>query len=155
MCRGEGRKERVAERGEESVEGGHEVACVCLDGAGGVCVEAVCVGVGVGVGVGLGVDGETKADGLKVAEEGGEVLQVGVLHGRGERAAREGLREVPVERRSVPFVEEGGVDPGCRYGHGVSYLDEKEYVTLVRTIWRRHGRQRDALCYWLSLDRDD
>lgn len=140
MCLGKGRKERVAERGEEGVEGGHEVACVCLDGTGGVREEAVCVGVGVGVGVVLGVDGETKADGLEVAEEGGEVLQVGVLHGRGESAAREGLREVPVERRSVPFVEEGGMDPGCRYGHGVSYLDEKEYVSLVRTIWRRHGR---------------
>lgn len=110
MCRGEGRKERVAERGEESVEGGHEVACVCLNGAGGVCVEAVCVGVGVGV----GVDGETETDGLEVAEEGGEVLEVFVLHGRGERAAREGLREVPFEWRSVPFVEEGGVDPGYK-----------------------------------------
>lgn len=140
MCLGKGREERVAERGEEGVEGGNEVACVRLDGADGVSVEAVCVCVGLGVGVGLGVDGKTKADGLEVAEEGGEVLQVGVLHGRGESAAREGLREIPDERRSVAFVEEGGVDPGCRYGHGVSYLDERGYVSLVRTIWRRHDR---------------
>lgn len=134
MCRGERREEGVAERREEGVEGGHEVACVCLDGAGGVCVEAVYVCVGVSV------DGEAETDGLNVAEEGGEMLEVFVLHGCGERAAREGLREIPDERYSVAFVEEGGVDPGCRYGHGVSYLDEKEYVSLVRTVWRRHGR---------------
>lgn len=122
MCRGERCEERVAECGEEGVEGGHEVACVCLDGAGGVCVEAVYVCVGVSV------DGEAETDGLNVAEEGGEVLEVFVLHGRGERAVREGLREVPVERRSVPFVEEGGVDPSYyKHGHGgvVSYLDER------------------------------
>lgn len=122
MCRGERRKECVAERGEEGVEGGHEVARVRLDGAGGVCVEAVYVCVGVSV------DGEAETDGLNVAEEGGEVLEVFVLHGRGERAVREGLREVPVERRSVPFVEEGGVDPSYyKHGHGgvVSYLDER------------------------------
>lgn len=128
MCLGKGRKERVAERVEEGVEGGHEVACVCLDGTGGVREEAVCVSVGVGVGMGLGVDGETKADGLEVAEVGGEVLEVFVLHGRGERAVREGLREIPDERRSVAFVEEGGVDPSYyKHGHGgvVSYLDER------------------------------
>lgn len=124
MCRGERREEGVAERREEGVEGGHEVARVRLDGAGGVCVEAVCVCVGLG----LGVDGETEADGLEVAEVGGEVLEVFVLHGRGERAVREGLREIPDERRSVAFVEEGGVDPSYyEHGHGgvVSYLDER------------------------------